>query len=213
MPLQSTGRFYPPANEVGNVITHGTGLALCVPAIFLLLRHTRTPADFASSLIYGITLAAVYAASTCLHIGSAHRLRLRLEVLDHSTIYLLIAGTFTPFLVRLGGTQGVALLVLAWLLAAGGIAFKLICGLRHPRISILSYLVLGWFPLVSLHAIFCATSWSAIEWLMIGGAAYTAGVPVYLASRKRFALHPLWHFFVMLGSACHYIAIWFATTR
>lgn len=211
-PRRARRLFLPPANETYNALTHATGLALSLPAVYLLVRHARNPADFWSCLVFGLTLIAVYAASTCVHIGSDRRLRYRLEVLDHSAIYLLIGGTFTPFFVLIGGTLGAWLLVIGWAMALAGVGFKIGCGLGHERLSIASYIVLGWFPLMALRLILQATSWPVVVWLVLGGAAYTAGVPFYLASRNRFGLHPVWHLFVMLGSACHYLAIWLAIT-
>jgi len=201
------GLLRPAIGENANAITHATGIAISIPAVWFLLKQTRTPLEFWSCLVYGITLIAVYTSSTCLHTASRHRLRHRLELLDHSAIYLLIAGTFTPFVARIGGKSGALCLACGWAMAAAGVAFKLIFGLGHPRISIASYLVMGWFPIALMQPILRATSWPAVEWLLVGGVAYTAGVPFFLISRKRPRMHVVWHLFVLLGSACHYVAI------
>ena len=199
-----------PASERANVTTHGIGIALSVLGFFLLVnltRNGREPAMFWSSIVYGLTLISVYTASTLYHAARDARRRRVLEIADHSAIYLLIAGTFTPFGVRLGGVTGIGLLSALWGLAVFGVLFKIFCGTRYEAVSLTMYLLMGWGPILVLKAIFHATSWSAVEWLVLGGLCYTVGVPVYVLSHKNPRLHMFWHLAVMLGSVCHFISV------
>lgn len=203
--------------ELANVLTHAAGLALSFPAVYLLLKQTQTPGDLWSCTVYGLTLILVYAASTCLHtavmVSAGHRLHYWLEVIDHAMIYSFIAGTFTPFFLRIGGELGNWLLLSGWAMATAGIAYKVIFGLKHHRVSLASYLLMGWFPVMTLQPILRASSFAAVALLVAGGIAYTAGVPFFVAARTHPRLHAIWHLFVVLGSACHYVAISLVMTQ
>lgn len=197
-------------DDRANVLTHGTGIVLSILGFYFLVRLTRNgePAMFWSSLVYSFGLVAVYAASTFYHASRNSRRRRVLEKADHAAIYLLIAGTFTPFGIRVGGVAGIGLLAALWCLASVGIFFKIVFGgHRFKAVSLMMYLAMGWGPVFVLKAILQATSWSAVEWLVIGGLCYTAGVPVYVLSHKNPRVHALWHIAVMIGSVCHYIAV------
>ncbi len=198
--------------ELANVATHGVGLVVSVAAVCFLLKQTQKPQDFWSCLVFGMTMIAAYAASTCLHaavmVSARHRVHYWLEVLDHSTIYSFIAGTFTPFYLRIEGALGDWLIGSGWAMALAGIAYKFIFGLKHHRVSLVSYLLMGWFPVMALQPILHSSSTATVALLVAGGLAYTAGVPFFLLAVKRPRLHAIWHLFVMLGSAFHYAAVW-----
>jgi len=206
----------PIAGEAANVATHATGLVLGLLALAFLVRFTSSALGtekaeiFWSSVVYGVTLVCVYAASTFYHAERNRRRKCVLEVADHAAIYLLIAGTFTPFGVQLGTGFGRALLVAEWCLAVVGILFKAIFGCRrYIAISVATYLLMGWGPILLIVSIFHATSAAAVEWLIIGGLCYTAGVPIFVLSHKKPHVHALWHISVMLGSASHFIAVFY----
>jgi hemolysin III len=198
-------------DDRANVLTHGTGIVLSILGLCFLVRLTRSrgePAMFWSSLVYSFGLVAVYAASTFYHASRNPRMRCVLEKADHAAIYLLIAGTFTPFGIRVGGVAGIGFLTVLWCLASIGIFFKVVFGChRFEALSLAMYVVMGWGPLFVLKSILLATSWSTVEWLVIGGLCYTAGVPFYVVSHKKPRVHALWHIAVMIGSVCHYIAV------
>jgi hemolysin III len=199
-------------DEAANVVSHALGAAIAVPALWVLIESARSRADAGamwSCVVFGASLLIVYAASTLYHSARERRLKCALEIADHSAIYLLIAGTYTPFLVRLGGRLGAAVLGAMWITALAGVLFKICCGCRNHRVSLLSYLVMGWFMVLLIKPLTSATSPAAMRWLVLGGLFYTAGVPFFVLSLKRMRYHLFWHLFVMAGSACHYIAVMF----
>lgn len=197
-------------DELANAITHGLGLALAlagVPVLIVLAALHGTVWHVVGVSIYGATLIALYAASTVYHsIRTAGDKRL-LRILDHSAIYLLIAGTYTPFtLVNLRGPWGWTLLGLVWTMAAIGIAWKLFHVHRFPVVSTLIYVAMGWLVLIAAKPLVRAVPPSGLAWLFAGGVAYTAGIVFFGWQRYRFN-HAVWHVFVMAGSICHYVAV------
>ena len=160
----------------------------------------------ASAGVYGATLVALYAASTLYHAFRRPGVKKVLRVLDHCAIYLLIAGTYTPFvLVGLGGGLGWTLFGLVWAMAAAGIVFKIFATGRFAVVSTAAYVAMGWMGVIAFKPLVDALPASAIVWLVLGGLAYTAGTIFY--HRRIPYSHALWHVFVLLGSACHFVAI------
>ena len=204
-------QFHPrlPLEELFNSITHGIGLALSVAgfAVLLILAITRGSSwQIVSCAVYGTTLVALYAASTLYHGIPAPTLKRLFRILDHSAIYLLIAGTYTPFLlVNLRGPLGWTLLSVVWTLAIAGILFKLWFVDRLPILSTLVYLSMGWLALIAIKPLIAAVPHSGLAWLLAGGALYSFGV-VFYAKKIPYA-HAIWHVFVIAGSICHYVAI------
>jgi len=196
--------------ELANTITHGVGLALSVLGfvILLTLAVLRGGAwTIAACSIYGSTLVCLYAASTLYHGVFSPRLKHALHIFDHCAIYLLIAGTYTPFLlVNLRGGWGWSLFGVVWGLALAGILFKLWFVEHFPILSTSFYILMGWLGLIAAKPIFTHVPARGVLWICIGGIMYTIGV-IFYASKKIPFSHVIWHLFVMAGSACHYAAI------
>ena len=197
-------------DELANALTHGVGLLLAlvgVPTLIVLAATHATVWHVVGVSIYGASLVALYTASTIYH-SVQHRAAKRiLRIVDHSAIYLLIAGTYTPFmLVNLRGAWGWTLLVLVWTIALFGVAWKLVHVDRHMVISTILYIAMGWLVVIAARPLFRAIPLGGLAWLLAGGLAYTAGVAFFGSSRFRFN-HAVWHVFVLAGSTCHYVAI------
>jgi hemolysin III len=196
--------------ELAHSITHGIGLLASVAGLVVLVAMAAATGDpwrIAACAIYAATLVLLYAASTLYHALSATRARGIFRVLDHSAIFLLIAGTYTPFaLVSLRGPWGWTLLGIAWGVALLGIAAKAVFGARWPIASTALYVSMGWMAVVAARPLALHLPAGAIAWLVAGGLAYTAGVAFYAWTRLRYS-HAIWHVFVIAGSACHYAAV------
>src|SRR4030095_9459569 len=199
--------------ELANSITHGVGLALSVIGLIVLivLSVTRGTAwHILGCTIYGGTLVLLYSASTLYHSFRTPRLKRVLKILDHTAIYLLIAGTYTPFtLVNLRGFWGWTLFSLVWGLSVFGILWKLFHVERFPIVSTLVYIAMGWLVVIAIKPVMLAVPMSGIIWLVAGGLFYTVGV-VFFASKRIPYNHAIWHMFVMAGSICHYFAVLFS---
>jgi hemolysin III len=196
--------------ELANWLTHGLGLALSLaaaPLLIVLAAIHGTAWHIVGVSIYGATLIALYAASTAYHACKAPRVRDVLRVLDHSAIYLLIAGTYTPFaLVNMRGPWGWTLLGLVWGIAIFGIAWKIVAGARYPAVSLASYLVMGWLVIIAIKPLTASVALGGLLWLAAGGLAYTLGTLFY-GMKKLPYHHAVWHVLVMVGSVCHYFAV------
>jgi hemolysin III len=196
--------------EVANSITHGVGMLAAVAGLVLLVvlaAATRDPWRIAACSIYATTLVLLYAASTLYHALSRTRARRVFRVLDHSAIFLLIAGTYTPFaLVSLRGPWGWTLLAIVWSLAVAGVVAKALFGARWPVVSTALYIGMGWTVLIALKPLVEHVPAGGIAWLVAGGLAYTGGVVFFAWTRLRYS-HAIWHVFVLAGSACHYMAV------
>jgi hemolysin III len=198
------------AEELVNSITHGVGLVLSVAGFVVLLTLAimhGSALRIVSCAIYGSTLICVYAASTLYHGITAPRFKHALKIVDHCAIYLLIAGTYTPFLlVNLGGHWGWSLLGVIWGLAMTGILLKFWFVDHFKIFSTAVYLAMGWLAVVAVKPLLLHISTWGIAWLVAGGLMYTIGVAFFAAPRLRYG-HAIWHVFVMAGSICHYIAV------
>ncbi len=162
-----------------------------------------------SSAIFGATLVLMYTASTLYHSIPLARAKRVLQILDHSSIYLLIAGSYTPFaLVTLHGTVGWGLFSLVWGLAAFGVAFKLFTTGRYENLSLAIYLGMGWCVVLAIRPLMNALETGGLVLLLAGGLSYTGGVAFYVRERLRYH-HAIWHVFVLAGSVLHYFAILF----
>ncbi len=202
--------MYTKAEEIFHAATHGVGTALAVMGGAYLVERAIAAGDpwrILSFGVYSASLVLLYAASTAYHAVSARRLKARLRVLDHSAIYLLIAGSYTPFLLlRLRGPWGWTLFGLVWAMAVGGVVYKLTLLDRFPRVSTALYLGMGWVALPALLPLARHLSPVTLAWLVGGGLVYTAGTLLYHLDRVRYA-HVAWHVFVLVGSVCHFMAI------
>jgi hemolysin III len=196
--------------EAVNAVTHGVGAAagaIALAVLVVLAARGGDARDIVSVSIFGATLVLLYLASTLYHAARDPRTRARLKVLDHAAIYLLIAGSYTPFaLGALRGGWGWSLFGVIWGLAVAGIMFKLYFTGRFRLASTLIYIGMGWLGLVAAVPLIASLSAMTLFWLVAGGLAYTAGTPFYQAGRFRYA-HSVWHVFVLAGSACHVVAV------
>ncbi|MDQ6885987.1 MAG: hemolysin III family protein [Gemmatimonadota bacterium] len=200
--------------EIGSSITHGAGLVgsiIALPFLVLAALPWHDPWRLAGAAIFGTTLILLYGASTIYHALPPSRAKNVFRVLDHSAIYLLIAGTYTPFTIgALRGRLGWGLLAMIWTLAALGICFKTTLGFRYPHVSTGVYVVMGWLIIVAIRPLAAHVGAAGIAWLIGGGLSYTAGVLFYAWERLRYG-HMVWHLFVAAGSLCHFFAVlWYA---
>jgi len=196
--------------EIANVLTHGAGAVASLVGGAVLLTVALLQGDgwkVASSAVFGATLVLLYAASTFYHAARTPAAKARLKVLDHCAIYLLIAGSYTPFaLVGLRGGWGWSLFAVAWTLAAAGTVFKLFFIDRFPRLSTATYIGMGWLAVVAIVPMVQRLSPATLAWMVAGGVTYTVGTVFYHNRRLRYA-HAIWHLFVIGGSACHFAAV------
>jgi hemolysin III len=211
--MTSTVRHPAFLEELANAITHGIGLALSLAGFLTLIvlaaLHGGTRL-LVSCVIYGVTLVCLYSASTLYHGIPSQRWKRTLRIFDHSAIYLLIAGTYTPFvLVNLGGGWGWSLFGVVWGLALAGILFKFWFVDRFQILSTAVYLLMGWLALVAVKPMISKVPVTGLVWLLAGGLLYTAGVVFYASKRIPYS-HSIWHIFVMAGSTCHYLAVLYA---
>jgi hemolysin III len=196
---------------LANAITHGVGFVFAVAgAIYLVAVATHGSAlQITSCAIFAVTLVLVYLCSTLYHSMVRTGARHVFQVLDHSAIYLLIAGTYTPFtLISLRGPVGWVLFAVVWALAIAGVIFKSLAVGRFALASALVYLFQGWFVVFATRPLFQAIGWHGIFWLGAGGVAYTLGIVFFAFDRLRY-FHAIWHVFVLAGSVAHYFAILF----
>ena len=202
--------FYTRAEEFFHAATHGTGAVLAaVGGVVLLLEALGAgdPWRVTSFAIYAATLVLLYSVSTLYHGVRRPGLKRKLRVLDHAAIYLLIAGSYTPFiLLRLRGPWGWTLLALVWAVALAGVIYKLTLLDRYPRFSTASYLAMGWMALLAAAPLATQLGIETIAWILAGGVTYTVGTLIYHYNRIRYA-HVVWHVFVLAGSVCHFVAI------
>jgi hemolysin III len=187
-------------------VTHGIGLILAVVGLWFLIVKSRA-GESTSLIVYGVTLVLLYLASTLYHATSHLKTRSVFQVLDHIAIFLLIAGTYTPFCtIALKGSMGVILLTVIWLLAAAGLILKIFFTGRYDILSVLLYLAMGWLIIMVLKPVYHSLPGLSFLFLVIGGLSYSAGVIFYRMQRLRYH-HGIWHIFVLGGSISHFISI------
>jgi hemolysin III len=209
-PPISPKRMQSAGEELANSISHGIGLcaALIGAPILLLEARRSSPGFFLGTLIFAVTLSMLYLGSTLYHAWPQTRGKSVLRTLDHSAIFLLIAGTYTPFtLGPLRGSWGSIMLALIWALAIFGVILKATRGAsRHPKLGMTLYLGTGWLALIAARPMTLAIPFPALFWLVAGGIAYTTGVLFFVNQRLRYS-HFIWHLFVLVGSSCHFLAV------
>jgi len=209
--VQAEQPHYPLGDILANAITHGVGALLAIAgAVYLIAVSTGGSAWLVVSCsVFAATLVLVYICSTLYHSLVRTRARHVFHILDHSSIYLLIAGTYTPFtLVSLRGPVGWTLFGVVWSLAVAGVVFKSFAVDRFEVASAVVYLAQGWFVVVAVVPLIHAIGWHGVMWLGAGGIAYTLGIVFFAYDRLRY-FHALWHLFVLAGSICHYFGILF----
>ena len=207
-----TGRPQSTGEEIANSVSHGVGLiALAIAAPFLIVAAARdgTAANIVGASVFVGTIAALYLSSTLYHALPHPPVKRIFRVLDHNAIYLLIAGTYTPFTLGvLRGPWGWTLFGLVWSLALVGIVGNAVGAMRFPRLSTGVYLGMGWLVIVAIKPMWERLPAAGLLWLVAGGLAYTGGVGFYAASRRVRYAHFLWHLCVLTGTACHFVAVY-----
>ncbi len=196
---------------LANAISHGIGLFLAVGgAVYLIHASTRGNGwVIGSCSVFSVTLVLVYLFSTLYHSLVVTRARHVFQILDHSAIYLLIAGTYTPFtLVTLRGEVGWVLFAFVWTLAVAGVVFKSLLIDRFAVASALVYLLQGWVIVFAIRPLYAAIGGHGLAWLVAGGIFYSLGIVFFALDRRRY-FHAVWHLFVLAGSVAHYFAILF----
>ncbi|SFS41260.1 PAQR family membrane homeostasis protein TrhA [Lutibacter maritimus] len=204
--------YYDPKEEKLNVLSHGIGLILSVVALVLLVVFASLEGGLwhiVSFSIYGASLIVLYAASTLYHYVQSPKLRYRLNIFDHASIYILIAGTYTPFtLVVLDGWVGWTIFGVSWGLALIGVILKLFFIGRFDKISTIAYVLMGWLIVFAIKPLVHNLPIEGLLWLLAGGVFYTIGAVLYSIKRIKYN-HAIFHIFVLLGSFSHFIAVFF----
>jgi hemolysin III len=200
--------------EIANSTSHAIGLVAAIVGTPLLIIHAVNHGEtgyLVGSSIFAATMILLYAASTLYHSLRPSRLKKIFQVVDHTVIYLLIAGTYTPFTLGvLHGAWGWTLFGIIWGLAAIGIILKLIHQMGHPYISTALYLVMGWLIVIAIKPLSAIMPTAGVIWLVAGGLSYSAGVVFYATDGRLRYGHFIWHWFVLGGTVCHYFAVWYA---
>lgn len=194
--------------EVASMVTHAAGIVFSVGALVAMLVLAWGDAtEVVSATVFGLSLVVLYGSSTLYHIATTHRWKSRFQTLDHVCIYLLIAGSYTPFtLVTLRGTWGWSIFGAVWAMAIGGVLMKTLWkGKKDHWISTALYLLMGWLIVLAFGPLLKQMPAAGIGWLAAGGLAYTLGVGFFAWSRLPFN-HAIWHLFVLGGSVCHVLA-------
>ncbi len=204
--------YYEPKEEKFNVISHAVGLVLSIIALVLLVVYSSiygSALHIVSFAIYGASLIILYSASTFYHYVQSPKLRHRLNIFDHSAIYVLIAGTYTPFtLVVLKGWVGWTIFGVSWGLEIAGIILKLFFTGKYDKISTFAYVLMGWVVIFAIKPLVYNLPFEGLMWLLAGGIFYTVGAILYSIKKLKFN-HAIFHIFVLLGSFSHFIAVFF----
>lgn len=202
---------YSRGEELAHWATHAFGAVASLAGIAWLLAtavaNGAGPWRAVGGVVFGASALLLFTTSVLYHATTSPGLKPRLRLLDHSAIYVLIAGTYTPFALGvLDGGWGWTLFGLVWGLALAGIAAKLTLGFRFPLASTLLYLAMGWIGVVAARPLMQSLTPTELTWIVAGGLVYTAGVPFYLWKKRPYA-HAVWHLFVLGGVACHFVAV------
>ncbi len=212
MPWIKPDKLQTKAEEIGNATTHAMGALLSLAAITLLIVFSASKPDgfkLFSGIVFGCTLLLMYVSSTIYHSLQNPRAKHFFRILDHASIYLLIAGSYTPFmLVTLRGPWGWAMFSVIWGLALIGVIFKLFFVHRFELLSTTIYLLMGWMGLVVIKPIYQTLPAGGLTCIVVGGLCYTVGVIFYAWERLKYS-HVLWHLFVLAGSIFHFFAVLF----
>ena len=201
---------YDPQEELINAYSHGLGAVLAlIAAIFLIVKGYGLPVgQWISLWVYGLSLVLLLSSSMLYHFAQDERKRYRYKKLDHTAIYYLIAGTYTPFLsIGIPTAKAHYLLIALWIIALIGTLFKLVFIHRFQKVSLAAYLVMGWLAVLVMDDMQRYLSKDAIQLLIAGGLAYTVGTLFYALKNVRYT-HAIWHVFVLLGAGLHFLAIY-----
>jgi hemolysin III len=207
-----TVKLYPPLEEKINIGSHLLGLVLSVVGTVLLMLQAFKYGNLVSQfafVVYGLSMMALYAASSVYHSRKTPHIRIRMRVVDHAAIYLLIAGTYTPFMmVTLSGTLGYSILAAAWAMAIIGIVIKIFYTGHFEVLSTVLYILMGWAIVFAIKPLAANLAPAGLFWLLAGGVSYTVGAIIYAIKQVPFN-HAIFHVFVLLGSISHFISVYF----
>ena len=208
--MRNTQSDYTLAEELAHAVSHGAGVILSIAGLSWMLYLSIGASDpwrIVASSVYGVSLISLFLASTLYHAWPVSPRKRLFKLLDHCAIYVLIAGTYTPFLlVAMRTDTGWWLFGAIWSLATAGIVTKLWFRHRYPRLSLISYLVMGWLVVIAAPQVADAVGGNGMAWLIAGGLCYTVGALFYMAKQLRFS-HAIWHLFVLAGGVCHFLAV------
>lgn len=207
--IELADSFYTRHEDIANCLTHGLGALLSVAGLIYLLIQADHMYSMVALTIYGLSSILLYSASTAYHFVHQPAIRKRLRQLDHGSIYLLIAGSYTPYLMLgINSARGQLILAAVWSVAIMGIAFKLFSPdpYRYEKFSLASYIGMGWAIVFILPDMMQTVAPSAITWLIVGGISYMVGILFYKWTTLAYN-HAIWHLFVLGGSACHFVSI------
>lgn len=197
-------------DELASALTHGLGAIAALAGSSVLITLAAIYGDgwqLAGAIVFGVALLLLYTASTLYHAIPHPGAKARLQVLDHCAIYLLIAGTYTPFtLIGLRGPWGWGLFAAIWTIAVAGVIFKLFFTGRFRLLSTILYIAMGWLIVVAIEPLLRAIDAWTLGWLLAGGLFYTLGTYFYQRDTVRY-FHAIWHLFVLAGSVCHFVAV------
>ena len=200
--------------EIANTISHGIGLVFAIiatPILVIAAVRYGSAWNTVGVSVFAASMMALYLASTLYHAITHGRAKRFFRMMDHSAIFLLIAGTYTPFTLGvLRGPWGWTLLGLVWSLAIIGLTMKAVFGHRFAWLMVVLYLTMGWLIVIAAPEVMHRVPLSGLAWIIAGGIAYTGGVGFYAAHRVRYA-HFAWHLFVIVGTTCHFFAVlWYS---
>ncbi len=200
--------------EIANSVSHGLGLALAIaatPVLVIAAMRAGSAWNMVGVSVFASSMMLLYLASTFYHALPSNKAKQVFRVLDHGAIFLLIAGTYTPFTLGvMRGPWGWTLFGLVWALALFGLTTKAVIGAHHRWLSVPLYLAMGWLALIAAPQILTRIPLSGLIWLLAGGISYTAGVAFFAAPRLRYS-HLMWHIFVIAGTVCHFFAVlWYS---
>ena len=205
-------KYYSPAEERINISSHAIGFILSIVALILLVIHANTHGNIWHTVsfgIFGTSLVILFAASTIYHSSKKPAIRRRMRIVDHASIYVLIAGTYTPYtLVTLNGSTGWVIFGISWGMALSGIILKLFFTGRYKTISTLMYIFMGWIIIFAIEPLIDNLSTNGLLWLVAGGLAYTMGAILYAIKKIKFN-HAIFHLFVLIGAFCHFVSVYF----
>jgi len=204
-------KFYPPREERLNIISHGLGFLLSLLALYLLIDRAlefKSSAYLVSFTVFGFSMLLLYAASTLYHNAINAHIRARFKILDHAAIYVLIAGTYTPYaMISLPDPVGSIILWTVWIIALAGVILKLFFTGKYQLLSTIMYVAMGWIIIFAGNSLMESLSIEGLWWLGAGGVAYTLGAVLFMVKRIPYN-HAIFHIFVLLGTFSHFVSIY-----
>lgn len=203
-------KAYPIVDETLNALTHGIGFILAIIAFIALANKAQEPLELASYIIYGSSMALMFLGSTLYHSLKSTKASKVFHIIDHSGIYLLIAGTYTPFCFAIGGWLGLTVCIIEWTMAIIGILGKATLNKLILKYSTWIYIIMGWFAVLTIVPVYQAIGAGGTVWLGVGGILYTVGAVIYSVGKKKNLAHAhvVWHIFVVLAAAAMFISIY-----